>query len=159
MQNIRFGDIPLYMKCDAAMQGETSIADWVSPKLQQMYNDSYRTFWQYPGAHHVPYDIIYAKNNSQISSKISDFGHPLHKENRILCCKESHPLLLECFITFHRYIWIAREASGIIYKQVMVYTVSFLPKTTLKFHAKYQILGTLSTGVMGYCTTMKDIDW
>ena len=72
-----------------------------------------------------------------------DFGYPLSTRNGILCCNYKHPLLLKCYIVFLRCIRIIGWASNSIYKPLMVHTVSFLPKTNFKFHAKYQILGTL----------------
>ena len=43
-----------------------------------------------------------------------------------------------------------RALNG-IHKPLMIYTVLFLSKTTLKFYAKYNILDTLSALDMGYC--------
>ncbi len=48
-------------------------------------------------------------------------------------------------------------ALGSIYKHLLVYTMSFLPQTTLKFHAKDQILGILSAQEMGQYAVRRDI--
>ena len=106
---------------------------------------------------HGQHRVISAKNDSQISCKMSDFGHPLCAGNNMMCCKERHPLLLECFIPFFRGIRMIRKASGSIYKPVMVNSVPLLTKATLKFHVKYQLLGPLSEQEMGCCDAMRDI--
>ena len=77
--------------------------------------------------------IISAKNYSQTSGKISYFGHPFSTGKGMLCCKETHTLMLECFITFLRCIWMLTGSSGSIYKHRMAKSVLFLPKTTIKF--------------------------
>ena len=41
--------------------------------------------------------------------------------------KKRHPLLVNCFKTFHRYIRWLEEAFGITRQQLMGHTVSFLP--------------------------------
>ena len=100
---------------------------------------------------------VLEKTYSQIAYTISDFRFLLCTRNWMLCCKERHPLLLECFITFLRCIIMIGRASDIIKKLLMVYTVSFLHKITLKSDAKYQFLGNLSTQEMGYNTIRRDI--
>ena len=60
----------------------------------------------------------------------------------MLWYKERHTLLLECFIISLRCIMMIKGASNIIYKPLMVNTVSFLPTTTLKLHEKCRIWGT-----------------
>ena len=57
-------------------------------------------------------------------------------------CNEGHQLLIKCYITFIRFIRMVERASGSIYKPLMIITVSFLLKITLKFHVKCQSLGT-----------------
>ena len=106
-----------------------------------MYKDDWQSFWQHLQAGHGQHHVVTNKNNSQISCKISGFGHPLFKGNGILCCKEMYSLLFEWFLTFSRCIRMIRGAFGSIYTHLGV--LSFLPKTTVKFHAKYHILGTL----------------
>ena len=83
------------------------------------------------------------KNNSQISHKISDLGHPPSKGNGMLYCNEMHLLLLECFITFLRYIGMIGLASDRINETLMIHTLIFLPNTALNFQAKCQILRTI----------------
>ena len=51
-------------------------------------------------------------------------------------CKEMHPLLLECFITFLRCVRMTGRAFDDICMTLMVHITSFLLKITLKFHAK-----------------------
>ena len=81
-----------------------------------------------------PHCVISVKNKYQSSSKISVFRLPLRTGNGMLCCKERHTLMVECFMTFLGYMWKLRGATDIIYKPLMVHMVSFLPKTTLIFH-------------------------
>ena len=61
----------------------------------------------------------------------------------MLYCKEIHLLLLECFVTFLRYIGMIGLASDSINETLVIHTISFLPNTALKFQAKYQILRTI----------------
>ena len=102
---------------------------------------------------HGPHHIISVKNNFQISGKMLDFRYPLSTKYGVRCCNERHPLLLKYFINFLRCIWMAGQASNSICRPIMVHRVSFMPKTTLKFHTKFQIWGTHpSTGNgMLYC--------
>ena len=58
--------------------------------------------------------------------------------------KERHALCFKYFIAFLRYIRMIRRSPDSIYKLLMLHMVSILPKITLKFHVKYQLLGTLS---------------
>jgi len=76
------------------------------------------------------------KNNTQILCKISDFRHPVSIGNGMMFCKEMHPLLLECFITFLRCVRMTGRAFDDICMTLMVHITSFLLKITLKFHAK-----------------------
>ena len=80
--------------------------------------------------------------NSQIGCKITAFGHPHYTEYWMLWFNESHPLLHKFFITLLRCIRMIIRASVSICKHLMVNTVSYLLKTTLKIHAKCQSLGT-----------------
>ena len=74
-----------------------------------------------------------------------------------MCYKERHPLLLECFLTFPQYISIIRGTFDNIWKPLIVHIISFLPIANIKFHAKYQIVSTLSEHEMGWCVTRRDI--
>ena len=57
---------------------------------------------------------------------------------------------------FLRHVRMIGRVSDSIFKPIMVNTVSFLPRTTLKFHIKYQIcLGTLSAQKMENCATSR----
>ena len=52
------------------------------------------------------------------------------------CYKERHPLLLDCFIPFLKYIRVVGRATGSIDESLMVHNMSaFLPITNIKFHA------------------------
>ena len=79
---------------------------------------------------------IFYQNHSQVSSKISDSGQYINMENMILCCKDDHSLLLKCFLTSLRCVWMIVRPPNSIYDPLMVITVSFLLKTTLNFQAK-----------------------
>ena len=61
----------------------------------------------------------------------------------MLYCEEIHLLLLECFITFLRYIVMIGLAPDSIYETLVIHTISFMPNTALKFQAKCQILRTI----------------
>ena len=100
--------------------------------LPQIYNNDYMN------------QAIQQQHRISGHCKISNFGHPPSTGNVMLRCKEIHPLLLGCFITFFRCIGRFTQDSDSIYQHHMVKYVSFLPKTTLNFHAKYQNQGTLS---------------
>ena len=63
----------------------------------------------------------------QISSTITNFGHQISLRNTTLCHKDIHPLLLECFLTFLRWMRVVGRASGDIPDLLIVITVSFLP--------------------------------
>ena len=52
----------------------------------------------------------------------------------MIYCKEIHPLPLNCFITFLRCIMKMWGTSDSRYTPLMVHTVSFLPRSTLKLH-------------------------
>ena len=105
----------------------------------------------------VPHRIISVKNNSQISGKMLDFRYHLSTKYGVRCCKERHPLLLKCFITFFGCIRMAVQASGSIYKPIMFHRVLFMPKTALQFDTKYQIMGTLPAQEIACCTARRYI--
>jgi len=98
-----------------------------------------------------------AENHFSNCTQISCFGHPLGTENGMLCCKERHPLLLDCFITLLWYIKIIIGDSDSKHKPLMVHIMTYLSKITPKFHAKYLILGTLSAWELGCCGIRRDI--
>ena len=50
----------------------------------------------------------------------------------------------EVFDTFLRCVKMVERASDSIYEPLIVYNVSFLPTTNVNFHAKFQLLSTLS---------------
>ena len=66
----------------------------------------------------------------------SVFGYPPSKGDAMPCYKERHPLLLDCFIPFLKYIRVVGRATGSIDESLMVHNMSaFLPITNIKFHA------------------------
>ena len=63
--------------------------------------------------------VIFVRNNSQISCKISDFGHHLCTGNGVVVyCNERHILLLACSIPFIRCIRMINRDSDIIYNRL-----------------------------------------
>ena len=106
---------------------------------------------------HGQHRVITVKNNSQISCKMSAFGHPLHTLNEMLCCKKRHPLLFGCSVTFARYMRMIRRAFCRLYKTIMIHTMSLLPKLSLKFHVKYQLLHSLSAQEMRWSAARRYI--
>ena len=77
------------------------------------------------------------------------FWQLLSMGNRMPCYMEIHLLLLECFITLPSCIMMTLRSFDSIWELFMLKIMSFLPTIALKFWAKYQILGTLSTWEMG----------
>ena len=131
-------------KWDVVLQGETSIDDGAFHNLTKMYRKDGRSFWYHLHAPDGSYDVISTEIVRQIAYKISDFEYPFSLRNGMMRCKESYPLLLECFIIF---IWSTKKAgnaSDTIYELLMVYMVSIQLGRTLKLQTKCQILGTLS---------------
>ena len=89
--------------------------------------------------------------------KNNTFGHPISTGNGMTCCKERHSLLLNCFISF---LGCKRKVGGVsssIYKPLMVPFMQFVLWTTLNFHTKYQIWGSLSAQERGHYTIRGDI--
>ena len=67
------------------------------------------------------------RSTLQLYTKYQILGrYPLSMESRMMCCKESHPLLLKCFITSLLCIRKVVTASGSIHQPIMNDTVSFL---------------------------------
>ena len=114
--------------------------------------DDCRSFWQHRISSNDHPPVISERNNSQLSCKISDFGHPLSTGNGLLYCKEIHPLLLGCFITFLTCIEGITGDPDSINEHLMSNTMSLLQKMSLNYHAKYRIMGTLSAQRMDWCT-------
>ena len=123
----------------------------------RMYKNEWMSFWKHVQALSGPQCVISTNKSSQISCKMLDFGHTHNTANGIMCYKERQPLLLECFLTFPQYISIIRGTFDNIWKPLIVHIISFLPITNIKFHAKYQIVSTLSEHEMGWCVTRRDI--
>ena len=89
--------------------------------------------------------------------QMSDFVHPQCMGNEVLCCKERHPLLLSCFVTFLMSISVIARAPDSIYEPLMAYTIYFLSTITVKSSTVYQILGTLSARALGCSAARRDI--
>ena len=87
--------------------------------------------------------------------QIWDFEHPLRTWNVLLCYKERWLLLMNCFIIFLGCIKMAERACDSIYEPQMGLNMSFLPTTNHKFHAKLQLLGTLSAKGVWCCVTKR----
>ena len=102
--------------------------------------------------------IFLCKTDSKTVSKIPYDGYPLSMGNGMMCCKDTHPLLLKYRKPFMACMRKLRWASDdIIYMPNVVYFVWFPLKFTLNLHPKYMILGTLSAWEMGWCATRRDI--
>jgi len=155
MQNISFWATSQNRKLDDMLQGETCIGDKCLITFLRCMNiiggasaSIYKPLMAQAQRH-------FCKNSNDFSCKISYFRYPLCTRNTRVCYKERCSLLIKCFITFLRYISMGRRAYGRIYNHHMIHTVSFLQKVTLKFYAKYQLLGTLSEREMGYCAVTR----
>ena len=72
-----------------------------------------------------------------------------------MCYNERHPLLPKCLNIFPMSRRMVKWAPERIYNPHMVHMVLFLWKIANKFHAKYQLLGTLSAKVMGHCAARR----
>ena len=84
------------------------------------------------------------RSTLQLYTKYQILGrYPLSMESRMMCCKESHPLLLKCLKTFLTCTKRMRGAVNKVFKPLMVHTMLFLPRTTLKLHTTFQV-GTVS---------------
>ena len=81
------------------------------------------------------------QTTTPILLKITDFGLQISVENMTKCDRDIHPLLLESFPTFLGCIQMTGRASDSISDPLMVNTVSFSLKITLKFQSKLPILG------------------
>ena len=94
---------------------------------------------------------FYAKYQFLVPSKQGKWGAVLKGE------RDSFPL--EWFMTFLGWIWVRFDdiyisyTLGAPYDQRRVISL----KTTLNFHVKYKISGTLSAHEMGWCDILSDI--
>ena len=89
--------------------------------------------------------------------KCKSLGTPFLRGNGILCYNKRHPLMPECLLTVLDTWGCLDELLIVSTKPVMVNTGSLLPKTTLKYHVKCQLLDSLSTQKMGWCAARRDI--
>ena len=75
----------------------------------------------------------------------------------MLCYKERHPLLLECFVTSLGFITMIGEVAESIYKASHVLHRVISVKIESQMHTKYQILDTLSEWELVYCAIRRGI--
>ena len=87
-------------------------------------------------ASHCPHHVISTKRKPSNFMQNIRFRDPFSTGIGLMCCNERHPLLLGCFITLLGCIRMIRGASEYICKQITVYIIPFLPKTTNKFNQK-----------------------
>ena len=59
----------------------------------------------------------------------------------MVCFKERYPLLLECFISFHRCMRRFGRTADNIYNPLIVNIMLFLPKTKLQISRKFTYFG------------------
>ena len=134
-------------ECDAVTQEETSIATGVFHNLPCMHEGSNRSLWHHLWAHYNTYHDISAKVNSQIAYKNQDFRYAFGIGNRMLCCKERHPLLLDSFISFLICMSKMGVASDSIYKAIMDHIMPFSVNVNYQIAYKMSYSGNpLSTG-------------
>ena len=86
-----------------------------------------------------------------------DLRYPQRTGYGVLSYKGRYPLVLDCIVTFLRCIRMVEQASNGIYMPVMIITVLFLSKTTIKFHAENQIQGILFVHELGCPSTRRYI--
>ena len=92
------------------LQWETFIAAEMVHNLPLMNKVDGRSFQKHVRATHGSDSVISAKVDTQIvHHKMLDFGVPSQHGNKVLCCKERHPLLMKWFISF---LWCIREMGG-----------------------------------------------
>ena len=84
----------------------------------------------------VPTQCLFYPKHSQITRKLTNFGHQNSPGNVAMCHKDRHPLLLECFVTFLGCIKRIARDPGSISDPLMGNTVSFLSKTLSNFKQK-----------------------
>ena len=109
-----------------------------------MHEYDWKSLWLHLQAPYGPHLPITTKTTLNFHTICQSLGTPFLKGNWMMCCKETHPLLFKCLMAFLRCIKMIGRAFDGIYVLLMVYTMSFLTKATIKFHAKYPILWTLS---------------
>ena len=137
----RFGVPYHHRKLDAVLQWEACIATEVLQNLSKIYKKGWRSLWEHPQAPHGSHCVILPEIHSQIAYNIPHLGYPTSMGSRTRCCKETNPLLLDCFVSFLRWIGSVGWVSGSIYKPLVVHAVYFLSRSTLKLYVKLQDLG------------------
>ncbi len=117
-----------------AMRGIHCCLKAPQPHLINKY--AWKSFWQHLYAHYGQHHVITTKNNSKLSLKISAFRLPPRTGNRMMCNMERHPLPLEYFITFPRYIRMLGRASDSIHNTIIVNIVLLLPNIPSQISCK-----------------------
>ena len=102
---------------------------------------------------------LFVRWDYQNGPKLWYFGYLPSKENWLLCCKERHQLLLECFRTFLRPldelgIWEVHMITLVCHPWVSLCHVQ--PQWTLKLLTKCQFLRTFPVQQMGWYYLRRD---
>ena len=135
---------------------ETITAAWGFHNISHTYDDDWKSVWQQLSVPDGPQACPFCRNQLLNLMQNEDIWYPLSLVNRMLYFRERHSLLLECFIAYHWCIRMIERAPGSIDEPLMVIIMSFLPKDTLKFHAKYHTFGTLSEHEIICCDVSRD---
>ena len=105
-----------------------------------MHEYDWKSLWLHLQAPHGPHLSITTKTTLNFHTICQSLGTPFLKGNWMMCCKETHPLLFKCLMTFLRCIKMIGRSSDSIYKPVMVNTVSFLQKQLSNFMQHVKLL-------------------
>ena len=120
----QYGTGVLYYKerCILLLKCFNSFPRWYIMQMEGASN----SIFQLHGSNHAIYHWGLLSNCTQ---QIVSFVAPLSKPNRMLHYKKRHPLLVNCFKTFHRYMRRLEEAFGITRQQLILmgHTVSSSP--------------------------------
>ena len=155
MQNIRFWAPAQHGIWDAVLQRETSNADEVFHHLPQMYKDDYRSFWHHQISRNSHPCHFCQTELLTIMQNIRFWAPSQHGEWTAILWRTTSIATEMCYNFSQMYKRYYDSYS--IYKHLVTNTVSFLPKLTLKFHAKHQILGTLLAPVIEWCSVKRAI--
>ena len=89
----------------------------------------------------IKINVSSTTTKSQISSKITNFRRPVSPGNMMLCRKNVHPLLFECFISFLRCIRMMSRLYGSLCDPLMVDTQCLFTKTNSQIPSKINNFG------------------
>ena len=124
--------------CDGVIYRKLSIVAEVSHTPPLMYKVDTRSSLKHLEANYGSHHAILAEVNSQISPKMTNLGYyHIITGNEVMCCEKRHLLLLKHFITFLICMRKMNRASDSIFKPLVVYTVLFPLRSTLKVYTKY----------------------